>query len=113
MNEELEGYPLVTIINSTSYQAKGHVTYPGCHDNDWTALPWDTWKATSRGLCLVSKITALVNLDGSWIDAKPYTSWPGTSYSRYVLVQTSPKSFELTRRVTGEAPDQEEAEPTT
>ena len=45
--EKLEGYPLVAITNSTSHQAKGHVTYPGCHGDDWTALPWDTWKASS------------------------------------------------------------------
>ena len=110
MSEELEGYPLVTIINSTSHQAKGRVAYPGCHDDDWTALPWDTWKATSRGLSLVSKITAPVNVDGRWIDAQPYDS-SGTSYSRYVLIQTSSNSFEVTRRVVGEASDQEEPEP--
>ncbi len=87
MSDELQGYPLVTIINSTPYQAKGQVVYPGCRDNDWTVLPWDSWKAPSRGLCLVS-------------------------YSRYVLIQTSPESFEVTRRVVGEASDQEEPEPT-
>ena len=76
--EKLEGYPLVAITNSTSHQAKGHVTYPGCHGDDWTALPWDTWKASSRGLCLVSKITAEVNVGGNWVGAEPYTS-SGTS----------------------------------
>lgn len=111
MSDELQGYPLVTIINSTPYQAKGQVVYPGCRDNDWTVLPWDSWKAPSRGLCLVSKITAEVNVDGRRIDAKSYKS-SGTSYSRYVLIQTSPESFEVTRRVVGEASDQEEPEPT-
>ena len=108
--EKLEGYPLVAITNSTSHQAKGHVTYPGCHGDDWTALPWDTWKASSRGLCLVSKITAEVNVGGNWVGAEPYTS-SGTSYSHYALVQVGPEKFTMTRLVTGAEPDPEDAEP--
>lgn len=94
-------YPLVTIANSTNYIATGKVYYMSafCSDDDYSVTPYTTWTASSRGVCLLTKITALVKTPNGEINATPYTS-SGTSYSQFAILQTGPSSFEVTRRVT-------------
>ena len=95
------GYPLVQIVNSTNYIANGTVEYASafCSDDDYKSLAAGaTWSATSRGTCLVTKITATLQTPGENTDALPYTS-SGTSYSQFAIIQTGPNAFEVTRRV--------------
>jgi len=95
-------YPLVTIVNSTNYIASGTVDYMSvfCSNDDYTVTPNTTWKAESRGVCLVTKISAVVKTPDGDIQATPYTS-SGTSYSKFAIIQIGPNEFEVTRRVTG------------
>ncbi|MDE9448417.1 hypothetical protein KKJ04_23700, partial [Xenorhabdus bovienii] len=55
--------------------------------------------ASSRGVCLLTKITATVRTPNGDIEAVPYTS-SGTSYSQFAIIQTGNNTFEVTRRVT-------------
>jgi hypothetical protein len=96
-------YPLVNIVNSTNYSANGTVHYASifCSNDSWGAGPGLSWEANSRGVCLVTEISAYVTLPGGTvIQASSYTS-SGTSYSQFALIQTSsnPPAFEVTRRV--------------
>lgn len=79
----------------------GKVTYASafCSDDKYTATPGVTWKASSRGVCLVKEITAVVRTPTGDILATPYTS-SGTSYSQF-MVGISPSGFAVTRVVTG------------
>ena len=62
-----------------------------CSDDSYILTKKETaWEASSRGICLVTKITAtIINLGGDgWGDevaATPYTS-SGTSYSQYAVI---------------------------
>ena len=93
-------YPLVNISNSTNFIASGTVEYASifCSNDDYTVTPTTSWQASSRGVCLVTKISATVNTPNGNIVATPYTS-SGTSYSQFAIIQTGPNSFEVTRRV--------------
>ncbi len=95
-------YDVVKIINTTNYNVSGGVSYMSlfCHDDTYHVTPITTWEAASRGVCLVTKITATVQIPGAYIEATPYTS-SGTSYSLFAVIQTGPSSFEVTRRVSG------------
>lgn len=92
-------HPLVKISDSTEHGATGRVEYLSflCGDDDYSVTPGSTWRATSRGLCLVTEIGAEVNTPNGVVQAKPYTS-SGTSYSQYNIVQNW-NSFEVTRTV--------------
>lgn len=93
-------YPYVTIADSTNYIASGTVSYASafCSNDDYTVTPNTTWSASSRGVCLVTEISATVKTPNGDIVATPYTS-SGTSYSQFAIIQTGSNSFEVTRRV--------------
>ena len=94
-------YPLVSIVNSTPFIADGDVEYMSlfCSNDHYTVTPTTTWIAKSRGVCLVTKITATVKTPSGNIKATSYTS-SGTSYSQFAILQTGENQFEVTRRVT-------------
>ncbi|GAA4371026.1 hypothetical protein GCM10023185_46110 [Hymenobacter saemangeumensis] len=95
-------YPLVHISNSTAYAASGKVYYASafCSDDDYSvAANGGTWTANSRGVCLVTEVSATVYVNGQPVGASPYTS-SGTSYSQFAIIQTSPGSFAVTRVTT-------------
>jgi hypothetical protein len=108
-------YPCVNIVNSTNYIASGKVSYMSifCSNDDYTVTPGTSWTAGSRGVCLVTEISAVVQTPNGNIQAAPYTS-SGTSYSQFAIIQTSPTSFEVTRRVSGaeDVAPEEHVEPT-
>lgn len=115
---DIPPYPPVNIVNATGYTISGRVHYATfmCRDDDFGAEPFLPWTARGRGVCLVTRITATARTPGGNIAAKPYVS-SGTSYSQFVVIQTSntPPAFEVIRRADGaedEKPDDYE-EPTT
>lgn len=111
------GYPYVQIVNATNYIASGTVSYASafCSNDHYTVTPNTTWTATSRGVCLLTKITATVQTPNGNIVAAEYTS-SGTSYSQFAIIQTGPTTFEVTRRVTAaegvDVPPADYVEPT-
>ena len=108
-------FELVSITNSTEFIATGHVKYVSgfCADDKYDVTPNTTWKASGRGLCLLSEISAVVKTPNGNIVATPYTS-PGTTYSQFAIVQTGPTSFTVTRLVSGtqDLPPEDYVEPT-
>ncbi len=112
-------YPLVKITNSTNYVVSGKVSYMSifCSDDNYTVSPNTMWEASSRGVCLLTEITATVKTPNGNIVATPYTS-SGTSYSNFAIIQTGANSFAVTRIVNLLAEDvasvpEDYAEPTT
>ena len=95
-------YPKVKITDSTAYNVEGEVEYASlfCGDDDWSATPSTKWTASSRGACLVCKITATVKTPRGNIQAKPYKASPCTSYSEFAVIADGSDGFEVTRRVT-------------
>ncbi len=93
-------YPPVAIFDSTAYIAWGKVTYASllCGDDSYSVTPQTQWQASSRGACLVTKITATVRTPSGDFQAEPYTS-SGTSYSQFAVIQTGPNQFAVTRVV--------------
>jgi hypothetical protein len=93
-------YPLVKITDSTNYVVTGKVSYMSafCSDDNYTVTPNTTWQAKSRGVCLLTEITAVVQTPNGNVVATPYTS-SGTSYSNFAILQTGPNSFAVTRIV--------------
>jgi hypothetical protein len=94
-------YPVVQIHDSTPFNATGDVEYASifCSDDHYSETPKTTWSASSRGACLVTRITAVVITPRGNITADPYTS-SGTSYSQFAIIQTGDSSFAVTRVVT-------------
>lgn len=87
------GYPDVKVTNSTPYKATGTVHYAACSSDNFTNLAPNDSNSFSRGVCLVTKITATVNGQ----DATPYES-SGTSYSQYAIIVQG-TGFAVTRVV--------------
>ena len=94
-------YGLVRIANSTNYTASGKVEYEHtfCRDDDYTVTPNTIWSASRRGLCLLTKISALLDTPSGKIQATPYGSHfkIGTTYSQFAIIQMSANSFRVTR----------------
>ena len=95
-----KAYPLVQITNSTSFNAFGTVEYASftCSNDDYAVERDQTWTASSRGVCLVTKISAIVRTPSGNIQAEPYTS-SGTSFSRFAIIQVGVNKFQVTRIV--------------
>lgn len=97
-------YPYVSVVNSTPYYiGNGVVSYLDCKADNFTveATPGASWQAGSRGVCLVTTITAAVGAPGGLVDAIAYTS-TGTAYSQFAVIQTNnnPPQFQITRIAT-------------
>jgi hypothetical protein len=92
---------LVTIVNSCGRVVSGTVEYATglCSDDTYRIPPQQNWEATSRGACLVTKITAKV--DGIWT-AIPYESGIGTAFSQFAVIDLNANNndkYQVTRRV--------------
>jgi len=84
-------YPYAEIHNNTPYTVSGTVVYVSafCRDDDYTVRPGATWKATSRGSCLIKEITGKVpsgtrSLHGENTGVVTYTS-SGTGYAKFQI----------------------------
>ncbi len=99
-NRGPKGYDPVQITNSTSFNAFGKVEYASifCSDDNYSVQRDETWRASSRGVCLVTRITATVRTPSGNIEAEPYTS-SGTSFSRFAIIQVGVNKFQVTRVV--------------
>ena len=82
-------YPLVQITNSVpdASMIDGTVSYMSCSGDNYILTKKRTkWTATSRGICLVTEITATVTTSaGDEVAATSYTS-TGTSYSQFAVI---------------------------
>lgn len=107
-------YPDVHIVNSTKYPANGEVDYMSifCSDDHFHIDPGQTWEH-SRGVCLITKISAEVLTPGGAVQATPYES-SGTSFSQFAIIELGPNHFAITRVVTGseDEPPADYEEPT-
>ena len=102
------GYPNVKITNNTAYIAQGDVIYASafCKNDSYSIPSGQIWEAKSRGVCLVTKIVAILIIDNEddvekaedrkFVKAKDYTS-SGTSYSNFEIVGTESEGFEVRR----------------
>jgi hypothetical protein len=99
-NRGPNAYDPVQIYNSTSFNAFGRVEYASifCSDDNYAVLRDETWRASGRGVCLVTRITATVRTPSGDIQAEPYTS-SGTSYSQFAIIQVGINKFQVTRVV--------------
>ncbi|ANY66048.1 hypothetical protein BBD42_05935 [Paenibacillus sp. BIHB 4019] len=99
-NRGPNGYDPVQITNSTSFNAFGKVEYASifCSDDNYAVQRDETWRASGRGVCLVTRITATVRTPSGDIQAEPYTS-SGTSFSRFAIIQVGVNRFQVTRVV--------------
>ena len=96
-------YPKVHIVNSTNFSVKGKVKYASAFssDDNYEIAPWGSWTAGSRGVCLLTEVSATVHTPGQDAKATPYES-SGTSYSQFAVLQTAPGKFTMTRIVTSD-----------
>ncbi len=94
-------YPLVTIANSTPFNAKGYVNYVSafCSDDNYSVKTGTTWKASRRGICLLREIGAEVTIPQGVIKAKSFHDSIGTTDGRFAIIQTGPMTFEVTKIV--------------
>jgi len=95
-------YTPVHISNSTPYAASGTVDYASifCSNDQYIvgAGPNTAWDGPGRGVCLVTKITAVLIVNGNPVQADSYTS-SGTAYSQFAIVQIG-GGFAVTRVTT-------------
>lgn len=89
----MAAYPVAQIQNNTEYQASGVVKYAGCRSDGFVVNPGKTWKANSRGLCLITGISGMLTIpvkvdngkvSGGPAALEPYSS-SGTSYARFQI----------------------------
>lgn len=99
-NRGPNGYDPVQIFNSTSFNAFGKVEYASifCSDDNYRVARDETWTASSRGICLLTSISATVQTPSGNIQAEPYTS-SGTSFSKFAIIQVGVNKFQVTRVV--------------
>ncbi|HEX2901085.1 MAG TPA: hypothetical protein VHS96_15305 [Bacteroidia bacterium] len=111
---ESTGYPDVKINNTTPFNANGKVEYRSfvCSDDNYGVGGHQRW-SNSRGLCLITRITATVQTPQGNVNASSYDS-DGTSYSNFAIIQTGPLEFAVTRVVDGkqDLPPADYVEPT-
>ncbi|MCX6405531.1 MAG: hypothetical protein NTV28_01285 [Propionibacteriales bacterium] len=98
-------YDKVTIHNSTPYNASGTVEYASifCRNDDYNVTTNTTWEASSRGVCLLTGITATLVTPSGPVTADAYDS-AGTTYSRFAVISTGDNTFAVTR-ITQETED--------
>ena len=91
-------YPYAAVLASTEYEVSGEVHYesPSCKNDLFTAQPGTYWHATSRGICLILKITATVHTPTGSVEAVSYTS-AGTSFSQFAVIMTGSSAYAVTR----------------
>ncbi|WP_416430757.1 hypothetical protein [Piscirickettsia salmonis] len=95
-NQNVNSYPVVHILNSAGYAVKGTISYDSalCSDEDYVVGSYAAWSSQSRGVCLVSKITAInINTGES---GHAYES-SGTSYSQFVVYRDESGKPAVTR----------------
>ena len=97
-NQNVNHYPYAHIENSTSMHIKGKVHYAStfCHDDNYVIAPHSSWTASSRGVCLITKVEA-TNIDTGQ-SGDSYNS-SGTSYSQFVVYQDSDGNPSVTRKI--------------
>ncbi|WP_218244331.1 hypothetical protein [Pseudomonas sp. QTF5] len=90
-------YSCVVIYNSTPYKVSAEVEYMSlfCSNDELTIDPFSSWEASSRGVCLLTEISATVFTPDGNVVATPYIS-SGTSDYRFAIIQTGAHSFEVT-----------------
>ncbi|APS46144.1 hypothetical protein AVI51_15945 (plasmid) [Piscirickettsia salmonis] len=95
-NQNVSSYPVVHIINSAGYDIKGTITYDSalCSNESYVVGSYASWSSQSRGVCLVSEITA-TGID-SGDSGHSYES-PGTSYSQFVVYRDESGKPSVTR----------------
>ena len=93
-------YPLASVTDSTPYPISGEVKYASafCSDDDYTANPGTKWFASSRGVCLITRVTATVQTPNGDKTAASYSS-SGTSYSNFAVIDQGGNNFQVTRIV--------------
>src|SRR4051812_37092054 len=69
-------YPHVRVLNTTPFDAGGQVGYLSwfCSDDNYGVNSHGTWLASSRGVCLVNRVSAQLSTDKGSIWAEDYTS---------------------------------------
>ena len=89
----LQHYPYASITNKTPYDTVPgkdiHYSIHLCSDDQYNVAAQQTWKASSRGACLISRIEAeLFPVDSAhdYMTCAPYTSTPGTSYGTFFII---------------------------
>lgn len=109
-------YDCVKITNGTNYPVNGKVTYATffCSDDSYNMAPDSTWQARSRGVCLVTEVTATVMVDSKPVIAQPYVS-TGTGYSDFIVSPAGQGTFLVTRICNGteDLPPKDHSAPTT
>lgn len=94
-NDSSWGYPFVSISNSTQHNVSGRVEFAACFQSTYVTHVGQTWTDDERGVCLVTKITAVVATNDGNVEARPYVS-TGTSYSNYAVIYRN-GNYEVTR----------------
>ncbi|MEZ4472001.1 MAG: hypothetical protein R3F60_14640 [bacterium] len=82
-------YPLAEVTNNTPYSVSGKVKYASafCKDDAYSVPAGGTWRARSRGVCLITGITGSIGQGarfGESTSVVPYDS-TGTSYSQFQI----------------------------
>merc|ERR1711865_131293 len=116
MVSNLQHYPYVHITNNTPYATRSgqprpdwsidddddgvNVVYEGC-SNDYVyeaIAPGGSWTASSRGVCLVRIISAILALPGlpDGLTCGRYKS-SGTSYSQYSIIMDGEDACSVVR----------------
>jgi len=83
-------YPLAKVTNNTEYTVKGTVEYVSwtCKNDEYSVAPGKTWKASSRGVCLIDKITGRAIGGSKFGENTSIVSYDvdiGTSYSQFMI----------------------------
>lgn len=82
-------YPVAKVTNNTAYSVRGTVKYASafCKNDSYSVAPGKTWRAKSRGVCLITGITGTASgraKHGENTSITPYSS-TGTSYGQFEI----------------------------
>jgi hypothetical protein len=94
-----ETYPNVQLSNSTLYTVVFTVKYALCRTDTPTVASMKSAAPISRGVCLITVVSAIVHTPGGNTPAVAYTS-SGTSYSDFACILAGGR-YVVTRVVTG------------
>lgn len=101
MTSSLATLPAVRVDNHVpGWTANVRTSYASllCGSGDFK-IGFGDFHVEKRGYCLLTQITAQMFNGNDTVRAWPYTSFPGTTYSHFEIVEGNQKGFFCVRRV--------------
>ena len=99
---DVEHYTYVHIENESKFEMTGKVHYASfwffrCGDDNFKIMPHSSWTATSKGVCLVTRISAYTTNHNDYALDHEVCSYEssGTAYSQFAITHDGSCAYNI------------------